>query len=63
MEEKMELETLGDIGKRLYSKILSGIKPTKAVEEVAEENYINDVKPSSIPSIWRHYNKLKKSLK
>ena len=63
MEEKLELERLGDIGKRLYFKLNSGAKPTKAVEEVAEENYFNDVKPSSIPSIWRYYIKLKNYLK
>ena len=63
MEEKMELETIGDIGKRLHSKINKGVRPTHAVEQVAEENYINDVKPNSISSIWRYYIKLKKVLK
>ena len=45
---------------RLYNYLASGLSPTKAVEKVAEENYLNDVIPSSIPAIWRYYKKLKK---
>ena len=62
MEYKEEIETLGEICSRLYSKINDGKKPTVAVTEVAEENYFNNVKPSSLSSIWRYYIKLKKNI-
>ena len=62
MENREEIEILGDICSRLYSKINNGKRPTEAVTEVAEENYFNNVKPSSLSSIWRYYIKLKKSI-
>lgn len=47
---------------RLYSKILNGESLTKAVESVAEENYLNNIKPNSVSAIWRYYKKMKKYL-
>lgn len=48
---------------RLYLNILNGLTPTKAVEKVANENYENDIKPSSVDRIWRnYYKKIKKFL-
>ena len=55
--------TANEIYCRLHSKINKGVRPTHAVEQVAEENYINDVRPNSLSSIWRYYIKLKKALK
>ena len=51
-----------DICCRLFAKILGGSPPTKAVEEVARENYFRNVKPSSLSAIWRYYSKLKQLL-
>lgn len=47
---------------RLYAKMLGGSPPTKAVEEVARENYFQNVKPSSLSAIWRYYGKIKELL-
>ena len=44
---------------RLFSKILGGSPPTKAVEEVARENYFKNIKPCSLSAIWRYYSKVK----
>lgn len=45
---KKSLEELSNnkIEYRLYLKILNGLKPSKAVEEVANENYLNGIKPT-----------------
>jgi hypothetical protein len=51
-----------DICCRLFAKILVGRPPTKAVEEVAEENYFKNIKPSSLSAIWRYYSKIKQLL-
>lgn len=46
---------------RLYRYILNGFSPTQAVEKVADENYQNDIKPSSPNKIWtKYYKNLKK---
>jgi len=47
---------------RLFAKILGGTPPTKAVEEVARENYYKDIKPNSLSAIWRYYSKVKQLL-
>jgi len=47
---------------RLFAKILRGSPPTKAVEEVARENYYQNIKPSSLSTIWRYYSKIKELL-
>lgn len=44
---------------RLFAKILGGSPPTKAVEEVARENYFQNIKPNSLSAIWRYYSKIK----
>jgi hypothetical protein len=48
-----------DICCRLFAKILGGLPPTKAVEDVAKENYYRDIKPNSLSAIWRYYSKIK----
>lgn len=49
--------------RRLYTKLLNGKKASRAVEEVVNENYCDNVKPYSESSIWRYYNNLKKIIK
>ena len=51
-----------DICCRLFAKLLGGSPPTKAVEEVANENYYKNVKPNSLSTIWRYYSKVKELL-
>lgn len=51
-----------DICCRLFAKIIGGSPPTKAVEEVAQENYFRNIKPSSLSAIWRYYGKIKQLL-
>lgn len=49
---------------RIYLKILEGKKPSKAIEEISEENYLNDLKPTDISTLWtKYYKNLKKILK
>jgi len=52
-----------DTYRKLYTKLLDGKNVSRAVEEVVNENYYNNVKPSSESSIWRYYNNLKKLMK
>lgn len=48
---------------RLYLKILEGKKPSKAIEELADENYTNGIKPTDISTLWtNYYKKIKKYL-
>ena len=48
---------------RLYLKILEGKKVTKAIEEIANENYEFGIKPTDISTIWsNYYKKIKKYL-
>lgn len=47
---------------RLYLYILNGLKPTKAVKKIADENYINDITPADVSSIWRKYQKMNEIL-
>jgi hypothetical protein len=51
-----------DICCRLFAKVLGGTPPTKAVEEIANENYYRNIKPSSLSTIWRYYSKIKELL-
>ena len=51
-----------DICCRLFAKMLGGTPVTKAVEEVARENYFQNTKPSSLSAIWRYYAKIKELL-
>lgn len=49
---------------RIYLKILEGKKPSKAIEEVANENYQKDIKPASVDRLWKiYYKNLKKIIK
>lgn len=59
---KINLEKLSpnQIYYKLYLNILNGLTPSKAVETVAENNYLNDIKPCSVASIWEYYKKMKK---
>lgn len=45
---------------RLYLNLLNGLKPSQAVEKVAQENYLNDIKPNSVAWIWQYYKNLQK---
>ena len=63
---KDNLEKLSDcqIEYRIYLKMLNGLSPTKAVEEVAEENYQKGIKPFDITTIWKNkYKNLKRIIK
>lgn len=55
--------SLNSIEYRLYLKIMSGLSVTKAIESVAEENYINNIKPNSHTQIWKYYKNMKKIIK
>lgn len=56
--------SINSIEYRLYYKILQGKKPSQAVEEIAEENMQNNIKPSSVNTIWKnYYKKIKKFCK
>lgn len=60
---KINLEKLSDcqIEYRIYFKILNGLSPTRAVEQVADENYTNGLGPTSYSQIWsKYYKNLKK---
>ena len=62
---KKHLEILeeDEICYRIYLHILDGMTVTKAIEKVAEENYFNNVKPTSPQTLWKYYYpKLKKML-
>lgn len=59
---KHNLSLMSEIENRLYYKIkYLGKNPTLAIKEVADENYFNDVKPSSVSVLWNIYSeKVKK---
>lgn len=61
---KENLSKLSDcqIEYRIYLKMLNGLSPTKAIEEVASENYINDIIPNTERQIWKYYKNLKNIL-
>ena len=62
---KENLSKLSDnqICYRIYLHMLNGLNPSKAVEKVAEENYINDIKPNAPSNLWKYYKKIQKKLK
>lgn len=62
-KETLNKLSTDNIEYRLYMKIINGLNPTKAVKEVADENYINDIKPNSEAQIWKYYKNLKKIAK
>lgn len=55
--------SVNSIEYRLYLKILNGQTPTKAVSEIANENYMSDKKPTGTTQIWKYYKKIKKYCK
>ena len=61
---KDNLSKLDDIEARIYYKIAyEGLNPMKAIDKVAEENYLNDKKPTNNNYIFRTiYPKIKKML-
>lgn len=49
---------------RIYVNMLSGLSVNKSIAKVAEENYLNNVKPASESMIFKkYYPELKKMLK
>lgn len=62
-KEKLEKLSINSIEQRIYLKILEGKKPSVAIKEIADENYINDIKPSSVSILWGYYKNLQKILK
>ena len=62
---KANLEKLSfnQIYYKLYLNILNGLTPSQAVDKVAEDNYLNDVKPTAPSNIWKYFKKMKKILK
>lgn len=58
---KEALKGLDEIESRIYYKIVyEGFPPTKAIEKVAEENYLRDIKPNN----WVYiYNKIYPTVK
>lgn len=65
MIHKNILEQISDneTYRKLYIKLLNGKSASRAVEEVVNENYYNNIKPYSEASIWRYYSKLKQLIK
>ena len=60
--ENLEKLSINSIEQRIYLKILEGKKPSVAIKEIADENYINDIKPSSPSKLWNYYKKVKEIL-
>lgn len=55
--------SMNSIEYRLYLKILNGKTPTQAVNEIADENFKNDIRPNGTTQIWKYYKKIKKIIK
>lgn len=48
---------------RIYVKVLNGYSLSKAIEKVAEENYLNNLRPCHPYTLWKnYYPKMKKIL-
>ena len=62
---KENLSKLSDnqICYRIYLYMLNGLNPSKAIEKIAEENYIKDIKPNAPSNLWKYYKKIQKKLK
>lgn len=63
IKENLSKISINSIEYRLYLKILNGKTPTQAVNEIADENFNNDIKPNGTTQIWKYYNKIKKIIK
>lgn len=61
---KNNLKDMPDLESRIYNKVVyEGINVTKAIRDIAEENYMNDQKPTDPDYIFRKYwKKMKKNL-
>ncbi len=60
-KENLSKLSVNSIEYRLYLKILNGVKPSRAVEEIANENYLKDITPATPSKIWeKYYKKIKK---
>ena len=57
------LSKMDGIEYRLYAYILKGICPTKAINMVAEENYLKGIKPATEMGILPYYKNVKKICK
>lgn len=62
VKENLSKMSVNSIEYRLYFKILSGRTPTQAVNEIADENFAEDIKPNGITQIWKYYKKIKNLL-
>lgn len=62
---KKNLSELNEIETRIYYKIAyEGLNPMKAIEKVAEENYLKDITPCNVCYIHRKiFPKVRKLLK
>ena len=63
IKENLSKISINSIEYRLYLKILNGKTPTQAVNEIADENFNNNIKPNGTTQIWKYYNKIKKIIK
>ena len=54
------LSKMDGIEYRLFSYMMQGIKPTKAIEKVADENYLKGIKPATERGIIPYYKNVKK---
>lgn len=63
IKEDLSKISINSIEYRLYLKILNGKTATQAVNEIADENFNNDIKPNGTTQIWKYYNKIKKIIK
>ena len=54
------LEKMDGIEYRIYAYIIKGFNPTKAIKKVAEENYLNDIKPATEMGLMPYYKNVKK---
>ena len=62
-KENLSKVSCNKICYRIYLKMLNGLNASKALEEVAQENYHNGIKPTSVSNLWAYYKKMKKMLK
>ena len=64
VKENLSKMSVNSIEYRIYLKMLNGLTPTRAINEIATENYEKDIKPAEESIIWKKYYKnLKKMLK
>jgi len=60
---KENLKKLPDLESRIYNKVVyEGINVTKAIRDIADENYMNDQKPTDPDYIFKKYWKKVKEI-